>query len=90
MTTIVPVSVGKKYKEIFDELIVCSAGKSLSENVCKAVKFYMENFGDSPMLANSDKWDKFIEESSKEEILEMNTIICEISQKLVTKWKSLK
>lgn len=92
MTTVIPVSVGKEYKSSMDELVVCATGnhRSVSKDICKAVKFYMESFADAPMLAGKDKWDDFLANSTKDEILEMNTLICDLSVKLVSKWKTFK
>lgn len=90
MTRIIPISIGKKYSEYMDQIIVCATGngKSLSSEVCKAVKFYMESFDKSPMLASEDKWNSFLKNASKEELFEMNTLIFNINSRVMEAWKS--
>lgn len=90
MTPVIPISVGKKYKEFMDQLTVCATGngKSVSSEVCKAIKFYMESFDKSPMIASEDKWNLFIKNASKEELFDMNTLIFDINTRVMEAWKS--
>lgn len=88
MTEIIPVSVGKKYTEYMDQLKVCASGNknSLASEICKAVKFYIQNVESTPLIADEEQWDKFISESSQTELAEMNTLICSINSKIMRKW----
>ena len=90
-TQVITISIGKKYKPFMDELIVCATGngKSVASEVCRSVKYYMERFKTDPMLASDEKWEDFLENATKDEILEINTLICDKSVKLISKWKSL-
>lgn len=92
MTKIVSLSVGKDYLDTFSELEVVATGngKSVSNEICKAIKFYRENLDKKPMVANNDRWKDFVKNATEDELMEMNTLICEISQNLVQKWKKLK
>lgn len=88
MTEVVPVSIGKKYTEFMDQLKVIATGnaRSVSSEVCKAIKFYIQSFEDAPMLVSDDKWENFISNANKKTLLEMNTLICELSARLMKEW----
>jgi len=89
MTKIVSLSVGKDYSDKYDEIEVRATGngKSVSSEICKAITYYMEHFEDEKLLANKDKWSDFIKNANRNELMEMNTYICELSQRMVAKWK---
>jgi len=89
MTKIVSLSVGKEYSNKYSELEVRATGngKSISSEIGKAITYYMEHFDDEPLLANNDKWNDFIKNANRNELDEMNTLICELSQRMVLIWK---
>ena len=89
MTKIVSLSIGKDYSAKYDELEVRATGngKSISSEIGKAITYYMEHFEDEKLLANNDKWNDFIKNASRIELMEMNTLIFELSQRMVLKWK---
>lgn len=89
MTEVIPVSVGKKYKDYMDQLKVCATGnqRSVASEICRAVKFYIQNFEETSLLANDDKWADFINSASKKELIEMNTLICDLNYKITQRWK---
>jgi len=89
MTEVIPVSVGKKYKDYMDQLKVCATGngRSVASEICRAVKFYIQNFEETPLLANDDKWKDFINNASKKELMEMNTLLYDLNYGIIQKCK---
>jgi len=80
--------ISKEHQNFIDQLIfVASSNKSnLSKEICKAVKFYIQNLNnEKPLVAEKEDWDKFISTASKEEIYEMSRVICGINDRLVRK-----
>ena len=52
----------------------------------KAVKEYILKANDEvQLLASKDEWKKFINKASKQELLEISTLICDINNKLIRK-----
>jgi len=89
LTKIVSLSVGKDYSDKYYELEVRATGnhRSVSSEICKAIAYYMEHFEDEKLLASNDKWNDFIKNADRNDLMEMNTYICELSQRMVAKWK---
>jgi len=78
----------KKYQEYFDQLKVISESrnKSFSGAIGNAVKLYVQNINDNKSLvADKDDWDKILDKMSKEEKLQMSTLICELNNKIIQK-----
>lgn len=80
--------VNKSYKEFVDQITVVAQanGQRVSTEICKAVKQYMNNLNDEKqMVADKDDWDKFFEKATKEQLLEMSTVICGINDRIIRK-----
>jgi hypothetical protein len=80
--------IKKEYQKFIDQLIfIAGANKhNLSNEICRAVKFYVQNYGGAkPLIAEKEDWDKFYESASKEELYEMSRVICGINDKLIRK-----
>lgn len=78
------ISIGKKYKDAFDEFkafadISCT---KLSPLVGEAIKDYMMNVNNQPKIVLDKKlWD--LSKYSKKELEEMNTLISELNRKII-------
>ncbi len=78
----------KKYQEYFDQLRVISESneKSLSGAIGKAVKLYVQKMSDKvPLVADKEDWEKILDQMSKEELLQMSTLICELNNIIIQK-----
>lgn len=78
--------IKEKYKNEMEQLKVCAESRdvSYSSAICKAVKFYMDNH-DRLRPDDRDIWDKFIVDSSKDELLKLSTFICEMNERIIKK-----
>ena len=80
--------INKSYQSFMDQMIFIASGnkKSLSHEICKAIKFYIQNLNnEKPLIADKEDWDKFLSVATKEELYEMSRVICGINDRLVRK-----
>ena len=79
--------VKKEYQKYLDELKVCADanGRTLSSQICKAVKFFRLAEEGKIDLTDKEIWDQFFKKANKEELLKMSTFICDINTKIIRK-----
>jgi len=78
----------KKYQEFYDQLRVISESneKSLSGAIGKAVKLYVQKMSDKvPLVADREDWESILSKMSKEELLQMSSLICELNNTIIQK-----
>lgn len=79
--------VNKKYIKYIEELQVCADAneKSLSSEICRAVKEERERKEDKIDLTKEEIWEQFFAKANKEDLLKMSTFICDINTKIIRK-----
>jgi len=85
---VINLYIGKDFVEFFDQLKVIAEAndKSFAGMIGKAVKEYILKANDEvQLLADKDEWKKFINKASKQELLEISTLICDINNKIIRK-----
>lgn len=84
---VINLYISKKYQKYFEELKVCAEANDskLSTEIMKAVKESRENLENNINLTDEDVWSKVLKNSTKEELLELSTFICEMNTKIIRK-----
>jgi hypothetical protein len=80
--------IRREYQTFMDQLVFISTcnKSSLSKEIGKAIKTYVQNLNsEKPLIADSEDWDKYLENATKEELYEMSRVICGINDRLIRK-----
>ena len=78
----------KKYQEYYDQLRVITESneKSFSSAIGKAVKMYVNNISNNkPLIADREDWEGILNGMTREEKLQMSTLICELNNIIIRK-----
>jgi hypothetical protein len=66
------------------KVISDSNERPFSTDICRAVKFYMDN-KEGLKPDNQEIWDNFIAKATKEELLDLSTFICGMNETITRK-----
>ena len=75
-------------QQYIDQISVIAQSNNipLSTEICKAIKEYIGRLSDEKeMIAGSDVWELFYKNATKEQMLEMSTVICEVNNRILKK-----
>ncbi len=78
--------IKEKYKAVMEQLKVISDSneRPFSTDICRAVKFYMDN-KEGLKPDNQEIWDNYIAKATKEELLDLSTFICGMNETITRK-----
>ena len=79
--------VSKDFQEFFDQLRVVADtnNKSFAGEIGRAVKRYMQDMNNEIEVVNKDAFAVFLKNATKEELLTLSTLICELNNKIIRK-----
>ena len=80
--------INKSFQEYIDQISVIAQANNipLSTEICKAVKEYIQKLNDEKeLVADGGAWDHFFKGASKDELMDMSTVICGINNRIIAK-----
>lgn len=80
------IYINKDYRQAFDELIALASLKKIkvSSLIGLAVQDYIRKINNSPrIIIEEEMWDDLLKPLSKEQILELDTLITKLNRKIL-------